>query len=65
MDDIPTLHKISLPFLSILPNRLDGTHGLAAVAQVVEVLIGDDFDFDESFFEIAWIALAAILSVAA
>ncbi len=52
MHNIPILHNIRLAFLAILPRRLDRPHALAPRAQVVEVLVGDDFGFDEAAFEI-------------
>lgn len=39
---------IRLSFLSVFSSSLDGAHGLAAFAEIEEVLVGDDFSLDES-----------------
>lgn len=44
---------IRLSFLAVLASSLDGAHGLAALAEVVEVLVGDNFSLDEAPLKVA------------
>lgn len=44
---------IRLSFQSVFPSSLDRAHRLAAFAEIVEVLVGDHFGFDEPPLEIA------------
>lgn len=51
-NETDTTH-ICLPLLPILPSSLDRRHALGSLAEVVEILVGDDFGFDEAALEIA------------
>jgi len=53
MDDIPVLDHIRLSFLPELSSRFNGSQRLPALAKVVEILVGDDFSFDEAALEVA------------
>lgn len=44
---------VCLSFLSVLPRRLDGSHGLGAAAEVMKVLVSNHLGLDEAPLEVA------------
>lgn len=53
MNDVSILDHISLPLLSELSSSFDRTKRLAAFAEIMEILVSDNFSFDVATLEIA------------